>query len=82
MTNGDMVLRLIQVHMAEFLEAYAAWDMGLPYGFCDGRRCGESGDVPIESCRLCAREWLEKPYDGAFTMIEGRFVVQEAGHER
>ena len=82
MSNGDMVLRLIQINMAEFLDAYAAWDMGLPYGFCDGVRCVESGDVPIESCRLCAQEWLEKPYEGDFTMVDGRFVVRGINDER
>lgn len=81
MTNGDMVLRLIQLNLLAFVVEIAGLQPALAESFCVNAICADR-DTPVEACAACIQRWLERPYDGRFTMRGGRFVVQEAGHER
>lgn len=76
MTNADMILRLIQLHLPGFLSEIAGFQPALPEAFCVNAVCADK-DTPVEDCLACLRRWLERPYDGRFTMRGGRFVIRE-----
>ena len=76
MTNGDMILRLIQLNLLNFVVEIAGVFSGLPEAFCQNAACADE-DTPVEDCVACIRRWLEKPYDGRITMEGGRFVVMK-----
>lgn len=81
MSNGDMILRLIQLNLLDFVVEIAGFFPGLPETFCANAACADD-DTPVEECAACIRRWLDAPYDGRFTVRGGRFVAQEGAHER